>query len=411
MFNRIFKIKIIELIGENMRVCFITNTAFNLGGVQRVLSVLANELSTNYNITILCTNGDYKVNRELYNLSKEVQVIINEELLKKNLCSKIYSKLLRILNGKKGLLNRNQFTNLLTEAYYPTEIQNRFINYFNLKDYDVIIGAEGYYSLLLGIIADKLNSKTIGWQHNSYDAYFNTPYKYNWKQNKIFKVYLKKLDRYIVLTNDDKRLVDKNFRINSNRIYNPLSFTSDKKANCDEKSIICVGRLAQEQKGLDLLIEAFYKVSLIHKDWILYIVGDGEDKEKLNELICSFKLENKVKIEISTNNIKEYYLRSSILVSSSRWEGFGLVITEAMECGLPVIAFANSGPKEIINKPNENGILVSCGDIEGLAKAMIDLIENEEKRKKISREAIIRAQDFSIIKIYDQWNEMLQCLR
>jgi glycosyltransferase involved in cell wall biosynthesis len=397
-----------ECTGGNMKVCFLTDTIFNLGGIQRVVSVLASELVTNYDVTILCTNGEYKVNWELYNLNKEVQVAINTKLFKKKFFTKVYSKLLRILNAKNGLLNKKKYLSLLTEAYYPAEIQNRFINYFNSKDYDVIIGVGGDYSLLLGIIADRLKAKTIGWQHNSYDAYFNTPYRYHWKQDELFKVFMKKLDKYIVLTDHDKKLIDEKFMINSQRIYNPLSFNSYKKSNCEEKKLICVGRLVQEQKGLDLLIQAFYQVSLTHNDWILYIVGDGEDKDKINELINNLNLENKIKIKSSTNNVKEYYLHSSILVSSSRWEGFGLVITEAMECGLPVIAFANSGPKEIINKPNENGVLVPCWNIDALAEAMIDLIENKDKRKRIAKEATVRAKDFSISKIYEEWNIMLQ---
>ncbi|WP_238915453.1 glycosyltransferase family 4 protein [Clostridium sp. YIM B02555] len=394
-----------------MKICFLTDTIFNLGGIQRVLSVLTNELVNTYDVTIICTNGTYKVNRELYKLDKKVQVIINEELCKKKLFTKIYSKVLRTLIMKIEFLNKKKFIGLLTQAFYPTNIQNNFINFFNSKDYDVIIGNQGYCSMLLGIIGNKINAKTIGWQHNSYDAYFNSPYKYNWKQDELFKVYIKKLDKYIVLTDDDKKLIDKNFMINSNRIYNPLSFTSDKKSNCEEKNIVCVGRLIQEQKGLDLLIKAFHKVSSIHKDWILYIVGDGADKDKLNELISDLNLENKIKIQPSTNNIEEYYLNSSILVSSSRWEGFGLVITEAMECGLPVIAFANSGPKEIINKPDENGILVPCEDIDALAENIIHLIENEEKRKRIAKGSIVRAQDFSISKISGEWTKIIQSLR
>ncbi|WP_026889100.1 glycosyltransferase family 4 protein [Clostridium beijerinckii] len=393
-----------------MNICFLTSTIFDLGGVQRVVSVIASELVNEHNITILCTNGDYMINRELYNLNKEVKVIVKDDIFKKKLWTKIYSRLLRMLNSKIGFLDNEKCAGFLIGAYYPIEIQNRFINYCNAKDYDVIVGIGGDYSLLLSIIGDKLKAKTIAWQHNSYDAYFNTPHRYNWKQDKFFKKFVKNLDKYIVLTNEDKYLIDKNFNIDSERIYNPCSFTSYKKSNCKEKNIVFVGRLAEEQKGLDLLIKAFYKVSLIHNDWKLYIVGDGEDRDNIYDLICNLKLNSKIRLKPSTSKIEEYYLNSSILVSSSRWEGFGLVITEAMECGLPVIAFANSGPKEIINKPNENGILVQCGNINELAESIIDLIENEEKRERIGKESVIRAKDFSIRKIYEEWNRILQNL-
>jgi glycosyltransferase involved in cell wall biosynthesis len=212
---------------------------------------------------------------------------------------------------------------------------------------------------------------------------------------------------YVVLTDDDKKKMKKYLNINCKRIYNPLSFISMHKSKCVNKNIICVARLLQQQKGLDLLINAFCKVSLIHKDWKLYIVGDGPDNYKINRLINRMDLKNQVIVKPFTTNIQDYYLNSSIFISSSRWEGFGLVITEAMECGLPVIAFANSGPKEIVNKQNENGILIPCGDVDKLSEAMINLIEDKDKRLQIAKASIIRAKDFNIDIITSQWREIL----
>ena len=108
--------------------------------------------------------------------------------------------------------------------------------------------------------------------------------------------------------------------------------------------------------------------------------------------------------------LKKHYLDSSIFVSTSRWEGFGLAITEAMECGLPVVSFDNSGPKEIINKPNINGILVENHNVTQLANEIIKLIEDDEKRKSISLESIKRAQDFNVDNIIKQWTEIIEKL-
>ncbi|MBU3180722.1 glycosyltransferase family 4 protein [Clostridium psychrophilum] len=390
-----------------MKICFITSSIFNHGGIQRVLSILANRLSLNYQVDILCTDDRLAENREIYNLSPEINVELNSDLMSNNIIHRIISKAGRVINNKTGLLNNKHLITILRKSYCSDKIQHKFIKYLNDKEYDLVIGVEGDYSLLVGIIAERLRAKTIGWQHNSYDAYFKTQNRYYWNQDELYKNYIKKLDQYIVLTDYDKEMFKKNMQLDVTRIYNPLSFVSKNKSKCSSKNILFVGRLVEKQKGLDFLIESFKKVVSKKTDWKLIIVGDGPDKQKLMDLIIESKLEENVEIVPFTSEVEQYYLNSSILISTSRWEGFGLVITEAMECGLPVIAFSNSGPKEIINKPNENGILVPCGDCDELAKKMVDLIEDEEKRNRIASQAIVRAKDFSIIKIYGEWDKML----
>lgn len=393
-----------------MKICFIMTNIFSLGGVQRVVSVLANELSKEHEINILCISKEHEINRALYNLDAKVNVEFNSTLDKTNILSKSLRKIIKDINKKTGILNKDIYCKRLNSVYFPNEVKKNFIKYFNDKQYDVIIGVEGLFSILLGSIKEELNSKVLGWQHNSYNAYLKNPNRYYWNLDVLFNKYICKLDKYVVLTNYDKVMYKNEKNIECDVIYNPLSFESNEKSTCSKKNILFVGRLEEQQKGLDLLIQAFNKVFSKNKDWILKIVGDGSDKEKLEQLIEGLKLIERIKIEPPTNNIKEYYLNSSIFVSSSRWEGFGLVITEAMECGLPVVAFANSGPGEIITKNYENGILVPCEDVDSLANAILDLINNEEKRKKISKLAIERAKDFSLSKISKAWNDIFNAL-
>jgi len=393
-----------------MKICFLTNSIFSYGGVERVVSVIASSLAKHHEVDVLCTLDKYVAKRELYNLSSNVNVNINSDIKKIGAISKIISGVGKKINKKTGVLNNKKLMKILQKSYYPTKLKNNFIEYLNNKKYDVVIGVEGYYSLLLAIICNKLNCKVIGWQHNSYYAYFNTTNKYNYKQDVLFESYLKNLDRYIVLTDEDKNNVEKYFFTECERIYNPLSFTSELKSKCTEKNVISVGRLVKDQKGFDLLINAFSIIASKCRDWTLIIVGDGEEKNNLNELISKLKLSGQVRIEPFTNEIEKHYLNSSIFVSSSRWEGFGLVITEAMECGVPVIAFENSGPKEIINKNNENGILIPRNDINALSSAILDLIRDEEKRKRFSLESVERAKDFKIENIIKQWEKILESL-
>ncbi|MBW6410291.1 glycosyltransferase family 4 protein [Clostridium weizhouense] len=387
-----------------MKICFLTGNIFTIGGVQRVLSVIASELSKYHTIDILCTDDNLVIDRKMYNLNQNVNIVNPTGLRNKNIINKVFKGINRIT----GMFNNNILYKVLTEIYFPRKMRKKLTQYLNDNKYDLIIGAEGYYSLLLGLISKEIDAKTIGWQHSSYNAYLNNRYRYYWNQDKLFKEYLHNLDKCIVLTEEDSKLYKEKLNINCDVIYNPLSFQSKIKSKCNDKSIIFVGRLVKQAKGLDLLIKAFSLVNQEKEDWQLKIVGDGPDRKKLIKYIYKYHLENNIILLGKSDNVKKHYLESSIFVSSSRWEGFGLAITEAMECGLPVIAFKNSGPKEIINKNNENGILVPCNDVEKLANTIIELIENRRKREYIAQKSIERAKDFSLKIIIQQWCEFIK---
>lgn len=389
-----------------MKVCFITETLFNLGGVQRVISVLANELSKHYEIEILCVSDRFEINRSLYNIDDDIN--INVGLRKNNIISKVQLKIIKEIIKRNDVIGKHIKVNILKNIYYPVKIQQNLIKYINEKQYDVVIGAEGYYSVLLGIISNKIKARTIGWQHSSYDAYLNTPNQYCWKQDRLFEEYLSKLDCCVVLTEEDKKRYKDKLNIDCTTIYNPLSFNSVKKSECCKKNILFVGRLLEQTKGLDLLIKAIKQVIEKRQDWTLTIVGEGQDKQKLIDLINKEDLNKFVSVQAFTNNIEEYYINASIFLSTSRWEGFGLVITEAMECGLPVISFANSGPKEIINKNGINGILVAKENIDELVERIIYLIDNKQVRQNISKNAIERARDFNIQNISNKWISIIE---
>ena len=390
-----------------MKICFITTSIFSLGGVQRVVSVLANELSSVHDVHILCVDDRFAIDRTIYNLKEEIDIEINSELLKKTYTNRIVCKICSEINKNTGFFNNEKMNKILTYMYYPLEIQKKFIKYLKPKNYDIIIGVQGYFSLLLGIISKDIKGKIIGWQHNSYDAYLRNKDKYYWQQDELFKKYIPELYKCIVLTKEDKKLYKANLNVDCEFIYNPISFECQEKHNYTSKNIIAVGRLS-EAKGFDMLIKAFSIVNKEKRDWTLKIVGDGPEKMNLIKIIEKYNLKDNVFLVGPSNNVKDHYLESSIFISSSRWEGFGLVVIEAMECGLPVIAFENSGPKEIIDKDGVNGILVNKNDINKLAENIILLIDNEEKRRNISIQSKKRAQDFNIKKIIFEWEKILK---
>ena len=241
-----------------MKICFLVKDITNLGGVQRVLSVLASELVKENKVDILCVDCPdiSRLDRKMYNLSYDVNVVDKKDLNSKSLIQKSILKLAKDFNMKTGFFNKESKEKILEKIYYPKNVQKKFIEYLNSQDYDIVIGVEGLLALLLGMISNKLNCKTIGWQHNAYEAYLNTIGKYHYNQNVLFKECIPKLDEYIVLSNHDKEMYKKDMNVRTRVIYNPRSFVSDEHSSLKNKKFLSAGRF-HYQKRFDLLIESF----------------------------------------------------------------------------------------------------------------------------------------------------------
>lgn len=388
-----------------MKICFVTDTVFNLGGIQRVLSVLSSELAEYHDICILCTDDKYKINRNLYNLNEKVNIKFEEDLVNKNFILKIYLKLLKILNIKTGIFNREKFVNKLAKVYYPLKIQNNLIKYLNSNKYDIVIGVAGYYSLLLGIISDQLAAKIIGWQHNSYEAYLKNKGRYHWNQDVLFEKYISRLDKYLVLTEHDKNMFFYENKIESSVMYNPRSFSSNEKCDVRKKQFLAAGRF-NYQKGFDLLINSFYEFSKMDSDWNLVIVGEGEEKNKILKLIEKYNLKNRISIENFTDNIKEYFLNSSVLLLPSRWEGMPMIVLESLEMGVPIISYDIGAIEGLVDNGQE-GLIVKQFDTLDFAKAMGKISSSYELRYEFSKKAIKKSEKFNVKNIIEQWLVLL----
>ena len=209
-----------------------------------------------------------------------------------------------------------------------------------------------------------------------------------------------KLDALILLTQHD---ADSWSGLAKTRVIpNSLPFYPDQVSLCENKKVLFVGRLC-EQKGLEYLIKTWEIVSRKHNDWTLHMYGEGEQKTMLNHLIQESGLENTVIVHQPTLQIMEKYLESSIFLLTSRFEGFGMVLIEAMACGVPVVSFdCPWGPADII-KDGEDGFLVEYLNVNEAANKVCKLIESPELRIKMGTTARMNVQRYKRDEIMKQW--------
>lgn len=207
--------------------------------------------------------------------------------------------------------------------------------------------------------------------------------------------------KFIVLTEGNKQEWKslKNLEV----IPNPLSFYPEESSSLDEKKVICVGKISY-QKGQDLLIRAWEEVWRKHPDWKLELYGYANE----NFLATDILQHKNIYHFPPEKNIMAKYLTSSIYVMTSRFEGFGMVLIEAMACGVPCVSFdCNYGPSDII-KNNEDGLLVMKENSKDLSYKLMLLIENQELRNEYGKKAKINVLRFEQNVIAKKWDELFK---
>lgn len=213
---------------------------------------------------------------------------------------------------------------------------------------------------------------------------------------------VRRFDKFVVLTHEDQSYWGA--LPNLEVIPNAAMHLTDRFADGSARRVIAVGRL-DYQKGFDRLIRAWDLVQRSGRfaDWRLDIFGQGEWHDMLQGMIDERGLAATTRLCRPTTRIGDEYARSSLHVMTSHYEGFGMVIVEAMACGLPSVAFdCKCGPKDII-RPGENGLLVRDGDEEGLAQALMTLMEDDTLRKRMSQRAREVVKEYSEEAVMARW--------
>ncbi len=381
------------------KICFLTDSIFSIGGVQRVTAVIAKELAKDCDVTIVTFDRPEQKDLSLYHLGEapihyRFLAYPDYKPLKRPFC-KAYSYLYR-----KWLPQIRLTSNLYAHSSFPSEMRNALIRELQDGHYDVIIGDHAPLAVRLAACKKRLKGvRLIGWIHNSHEALFGEQSLYIGQElERHYNFQLAKLDHTVVLCQYDAQQYDFPTRV----IYNPLTLVPGAPSAGTSKKFLAVGRFSRLHKGFDLLIEAFHRFAANDAAWTLDIVGEGVEEPIYRKLINDYKLQDRVHIHPFTDNIQQYYSEAQVYVLSSRWEGFGLVLVEAMSHGLPVISSDLPTSKEIMG---DFGHYYVNGDVNGLARQMLEITHADWAAESARAKEI--AARFNIGTIIKQWKELI----
>ena len=376
-----------------MKIAYIYSTMAATGGTERMITEKANYLSERYgyDVTIITC----------YQLAHEDNFFkISEKVKQINLEIPFFSQYK--YKYPKGLLVKWQMNILLKKSINEAVKQ---------VDPDILIGVSRFKANYISTI--KCRAKKIIECHESK---YNTKYDASEKHSvpvRLFlniyrRIYFRTIERnadaVITLTEKDKLFWKRAKYVvvipNFSTMF--ISNISD----CTPKRVIAIGRLTWE-KGFGRLIEAWSIVCSKHTDWHLDIYGQGSMYDTLNTLTNTYKAHN-LTFHNYMSNISQEYANSSICAVTSYFEGFSLVLLEAIRHGVPCVAFdCPFGPRSIIDDAS-NGFLVYDGEIKLFAERLCRLIEDEDLRKQFSKNAIERAKSFDTDIIMDQWKTLFK---
>ena len=364
------------MIQPPLKLVYVTPAIYSAGGVERVVTMKASYFAEEYgyDVTIIVTEGNGC--DSFFPLSGKVKVVnleINfEELWTCSFIKKIMVYLKKQRRYKKSLTQ--ELMRICPDITIST--LRREINFLN----DIRDGSRKIGEIHVNR-ANYRNFKTE--KSNLVKDIFAKFWSYNLVRH------LRKLDKLVVLTEKDREAWAELEQVEV--IPDPLSFQPSSRSELGNKRVIAVGRYSYE-KGYDMLLSAWKKVAQECPGWRLDIFGDG-DKSSLEQLIESLNIDRDTcALHGRTSDIEKEYVDSSLFVCSSRFEGFGMVIVEAMACGLPVVSFdCPWGPGSIISD-GRDGVLVENANVDALADKIIQVLSAKDYMHELAQNAVDKSR-------------------
>ena len=374
-----------------MRILYVIDKMQNYAGIERILSCKMNYISEQTPHNVFLTTYDQK--------SKGLPFQLNEDISYNPIHVPIplRNKMTMISWLKSYIQARCQFKRQFRGLLNKTRPDIVICTVYSFQVLDIIIN-----------LCHKQDIKTIMESHTKGDTVTMAhKFKYNHYLHKLFSLWdhhimksLRHCSCVVTLTKQDIPFWQQ-YAQHIEVIPNMLTISPKMVLDYGAKRVISAGRYMSE-KGFDRLLKAWGLIIKDFCDWELFIFGNG-DRIPYQEIADQLQLGDTVHLMPATEDIAEEFAKSSIYVMSSRYEGFGLVLAEAMSCGLPCISFdCPYGPREIITD-GEDGLLADDGNIENLAKKLEHLMSNEELRIEMGAMAIQNISRFKPESIMAQW--------
>lgn len=373
-----------------MKIAYILENYFNWGGMERNVSLKANWMvnNTDFEISIIVANQQGK--QPFFEIDSRVTFIDLQ----------IQAK------SKK----RFSWANPYKEAW-----KLKLQEFLSINHYDILVS---YCGMEMEFLPDICNDTKIvaEFQFNYYMyEYWGKTANRNlfvgkikgWLATRKAVKLARRYDRFVALTATDVKNWERECKTNNiTYIHNSLTLSDSRQADLSSKTVCALGRF-DIQKGFDYLIEVWKLVNKKHSDWKLIIYGEGVRRRPiLEKMIFDAGLQDVVSLPGATTEVAKRLSESSIFAFSSRAEGFGLVLVEAMSCGLPVVTFdCPIGPAEVV-LDGKCGFVVPLADVQSMADKICVLIEDESLRKNMSLAALERSKDFELNKIMRQWVDL-----
>lgn len=364
-----------------MRILFFINSLVG-GGAERVTVLLANQfVEMGHNVAIFV-----KEDIIAYPIDQRVEISVSEPC-------KLKGKITRLIAPFASYYKRYVDTKKFVKNYQP----------------DIIVASWGCNLLQVLLASNKV--PVVASEHNTFDRKHSV-------REYINRFWLNRFcNKVVMLTRYDKVYMSRILR-NAVVIPNPLTFSPITKDVYEtqfqnRRNILACGRLnAYHVKGFDNLLYCFAQIAQKHPEWDLDLAGNSDEKSKsyLSSLCKSYNIEKRVHFLGFSNNVAELMSKHSIYVLTSRSEGFGMVLTEAMAMGCPCISYDLSGPSEIIVN-NVDGILVESQNKDLLVKVLENLINDAELRRDLGGRAIQNVQRFFIHDIAKMWIHLFENLK
>lgn len=385
------------------KIGIIISSLTTCGGEERVVSLIASRLSEYHDITIYT----YESRRAEggrhndYYLSDRIRV---QEIAPAK--ETFFQHFIKLLYHFTGMTSGRISQFFLKRTFYPEEHLEKWIEWINRERYDLMIAVSGAHTILLGYIRDRISAKCIGWEHSSFEGYFNRKTGYYRNRMEVYRGCAAKMDSLVVLNPDIAEKYRQYLNLHTTVIPDPRSFSSEEKADVSRKCFVSCGRVEKE-KGFADLIAAFASFDKIIPGWQLLIIGGGSMEKKLASMIEEMQLHDKVKITGYIHEVRENLLNGSVYVMTSRWEGFGMAVVEAMEVGLPVIAYGIPAMESLI-EDGVDGRIVPAFEQDKLVEAMLELATEPEKRQRMSRNAQIKSESLDPGEIAKEWLRVIE---